>query len=405
MSLSQFVFSRSTTKLNINGAIKGLKEGEKIVLWLYQDTITIDMGVSSLNTIPRPIDSTHCFNEKFSFTVHVPKGPRLFLITYNQHLDVPEKLFFFDNNENVHIVGEFFNRKELRYIKSKKLKEFVSIPNIRVHVSGSQSYEDFFSLNTILSLYEKSLDEYFRYYYESLYEEYLPSNGNKVDSLKIKEYPRAKVQSTFNEYNELLFSYLQQNWNNKYIPAAFRSQLREHPFPHILEIYNALPLYLKESYYGRIMRENAYKIAIGQMAPEFLAMDVNRKHIQYSRIIKDYKLTLLDFWASWCANCVKKFPHELSVFEKYKDKGFNIVSVSMDTDYVKWKNAVEKYKLPWLQISDLKGTGMVDGIGRLYNIHHSLPFNVLIDDEGRIVAKDLHGAVLEEKLAEIFGQE
>lgn len=113
------------------------------------------------------------------------------------------------------------------------------------------------------------------------------------------------------------------------------------------------------------------------------------------------KVVLIDFWASWCGPCRKENPNVVALYEKYKDKGFTVFSVSLDSDKNAWMRAIETDKLIWpYHISELKRW---DGVlSRSYGVN-SIPFTVLIDAEGKVVEKNLRGPMLEQRLRQIFG--
>jgi peroxiredoxin len=111
------------------------------------------------------------------------------------------------------------------------------------------------------------------------------------------------------------------------------------------------------------------------------------------------KVVLLDFWASWCGPCRRENPNVVKLYEKYKEKGFEILGVSLDKTKDRWVKAIADDNLTWLHISDLKG--WQSKYGRLYGVS-SIPQTVLLDEEGKIIARNLRGAALEKKLAEIF---
>jgi thiol-disulfide isomerase/thioredoxin len=113
------------------------------------------------------------------------------------------------------------------------------------------------------------------------------------------------------------------------------------------------------------------------------------------------KIVLIDFWASWCGPCRKENPAVVALYEKYKEKGFTVFSVSLDSDKNAWMRAIESDKLIWpYHISELKRwDGM---LSRSYGVN-SIPFTVLIDAEGKVIEKNLRGAMLEQKLHQIFG--
>lgn len=113
------------------------------------------------------------------------------------------------------------------------------------------------------------------------------------------------------------------------------------------------------------------------------------------------KVVLLDFWASWCRPCRAENPAVVALYNKYKSKGFDIFSVSLDKDPGRWKQAIQQDGLVWdNHVSDLAGWNSAGAA--LYGVR-SIPFTVLIDRDGKIIATKLRGAALESKLEEIFG--
>ena len=99
-------------------------------------------------------------------------------------------------------------------------------------------------------------------------------------------------------------------------------------------------------------------------------------------------MLFVDFWASWCSPCRADIPHIKEVYEKYKDKGLNVLAISFDSNKAAWKSAVKKLKMPWEQLIELNGTNSDLGI----------PYGILLDSEGTIIAVRLHAQSLEEFL-------
>ena len=139
--------------------------------------------------------------------------------------------------------------------------------------------------------------------------------------------------------------------------------------------------------------------SVGGQAPDFTQQSPDGEDINLS----DFKgkLLLVDFWASWCGPCRKENPNVVAMYEKYKDKGFEILGVSLDKNKERWIGAIEKDGLTWPQVSDLKGWS--NKVAQLYGVR-SIPHTILLDEEGKIIARNLRGRSLEEKLEELFGQ-
>ena len=108
---------------------------------------------------------------------------------------------------------------------------------------------------------------------------------------------------------------------------------------------------------------------------------------------------LVDFWASWCGPCRTENPNVLKAYNDYKEKGFDVLGISLDNDKAAWLKAIQKDHLPWTQVSDLKAQNNDAYVA--YGIK-GIPFNVLLDKNGVIVGKNLRGEGLEKKLKEIL---
>lgn len=136
---------------------------------------------------------------------------------------------------------------------------------------------------------------------------------------------------------------------------------------------------------------------IGQFAPEISLPSPDGKEIALSSL--KGKLVLIDFWASWCGPCRKEMPNVVKIYSKFKNKGFEIYGVSLDQDKEKWMEAITKDGINWPQVSDLKYWDNV--AAKIYNVQ-GIPYTVLIDKDGKIIAKNLRGQELEKKIAEVL---
>lgn len=139
---------------------------------------------------------------------------------------------------------------------------------------------------------------------------------------------------------------------------------------------------------------------VGSLAPDFTLPQPDGTSISLSQLRGKY--VLIDFWASWCGPCRKENPQVVALYQKYKDKGFEILGVSLDKEKEAWTKAIEKDKLSWLHVSDLKG--WQNEAAQLYQVN-AIPMTYLVDPEGVIIAKGLRGPSLEAKLQELLEKE
>lgn len=139
--------------------------------------------------------------------------------------------------------------------------------------------------------------------------------------------------------------------------------------------------------------------AVGQKFTDFEMQTPEGKAVKLSDYVGKGKVVLVDFWASWCGPCRREMPNLVEAYKKYKGKNFEIVGVSLDQDAKAWTDAIEKLGITWPQMSDLKFWNCEGA--QIYAVS-SIPHTVLIDGEGTILARGLHGEGLQEKLAEVL---
>jgi peroxiredoxin len=165
-------------------------------------------------------------------------------------------------------------------------------------------------------------------------------------------------------------------------------------------LYDSLAPGVQKTFFGKKISEMvtaSAATAVGSPAPEFAMNDASGNPVSLSSF--KGKVVLVDFWASWCAPCREENPNVVAAYNQFKDKGFTVFGVSLDKDKAAWEKAIVDDKLTWTHVSDLKYWD--NAAAKLYKVQ-SIPANFLLDKEGRIIAKDLRGAALTAKLAEVL---
>ena len=218
---------------------------------------------------------------------------------------------------------------------------------------------------------------------------------------RIKEL-EAELENMQNDYIGKHLDIIKANTDNL-IPAVYLGQI------YYMLDYNELKGLLAESapYYNHPAMTNAKrqlkaleKRMPGKMFTDLTMNDTGGKARKLSEWCGKGNYVLIDFWASWCGPCRQEMPNVVANYEKYHSKGFEIVGVSFDNNGEAWKNAIKTLNMNWPNISDLKGWKSEGAAA--YGIN-SIPSNVLLDGEGKIVAADLRGNGLGAKLKEIYG--
>ena len=234
------------------------------------------------------------------------------------------------------------------------------------------------------------------------------ANAAPAEEQKTAEFQnsiQAKLKVLQNEQQGVLKNFIAANPKSYLSLLAISSLGGPSPDAAMMEqLYTGLDQSIKDTEAGRSIKisiEELKATAVGAFAPDFTQNDVNGVPVKLSSFKGKY--VLIDFWASWCGPCRQENPNVVKAYNKYKAKNFTILGVSLDRPDGKadWLAAIKADGLAWTQVSDLQFWS--NSVAALYFVR-SIPQNFLIDPNGKIIAKNLRGDDLENKLTEIFGK-
>ena len=241
----------------------------------------------------------------------------------------------------------------------------------------------------------------------SLREEYMASRNN-IEVVKRIQKQNVELRLELKNYG---LNFLTQHPDTDFSLMLLESITLQKEFDAKLanEILEKIPNKISNRQYNiEVMQKINFNInnalskavvEVNSIAPDFTAPDPEGNQITLSEILG--KVTILDFWASWCRPCRLENPNFVKLYDKYHEKGLNIISVSLDRENQKsrWIKAIEKDNLSWYNVSNLKY--WQDPVALMYNIT-SIPATFILDDKGTIIATRLRGSALEKKIDELF---
>jgi peroxiredoxin len=345
-----------TGSLIVKGKINGITSGTvSVTTEVFSDKKTFDAQI---------------VGGKFEVRVNQP-SPTLYSLVIKE--DPTGRLLFFADNGILQIdatKGDLDNAK----------------------VSGSISNKEFSQYNTMVSNYDFLLGT-IQQVWSDLEEkgELLP----KVDSLQ-KAFAR-----TTQRKDSSIATWITQHNKSFVSPLVMILVYATNGDPVMMRsLFNSFTADVKKSYYGNVLDGVIVRkegLNVGKAAPGFSQADTNGKPISLESFKGKY--VLIDFWASWCGPCRQENPNLVRTYQKFKDKNFEILGVSLDNNKSKWLEAIQDDQLTWAQVSDLKYWR--NEVAVQYGVQ-SIPANFLLDKEGKIIAKGLRGPALEQTLEKLL---
>lgn len=351
----------SKSRYTINGKIEGVKEGK--VYLRFRKEANCEMEI---------IDTVRMVDGKFTFTGSV-EGPLFCNLYFVGDKNNCFTYFFLENSDITISAGSDAFSTEL----AKSYNAWT--------ISGSVSNDEYKKFQRI-----KLPDEIMQTYNKA------KETGNEEDWDRYWEkYHKWRINRTLEFIKEDNKSHVRV-----YELLSFIINLRDTPIELIEQAANSFDSSLDEYVYMQMLKEKLAiltRVAIGKPAPDFVMKSHRGEQLKLSSLKGNY--LLIDFWASWCGPCREENPLLVECYNKYHDKGFDILGVSYDNSKDDWLNAIKSDGLVWNHVSDLKGWDNV--VGKLYYVK-TIPSNVLMDPNGVIIARNLEIEDLELKLAEIF---
>ena len=221
-----------------------------------------------------------------------------------------------------------------------------------------------------------------------------PENKQLADSI-------ATIYTTAKARTKQVFDSIIDHYPDSYVGGIILRDIysKELSADEMQARYDALSQRVKASNIGKDLAEvikSMRAVGVGSMAPDFTLNDPDGHPVKLSSLRG--KCVLIDFWASWCGPCLREAPNVKRVYDKYHDKGFEVLSVSIDENKKAWVNAIQKHQLTWLHVSSLKGWQCP--VAQLYQVS-GVPAMFLLDRDGRIVSTNARGEALETEVAKI----
>lgn len=377
LTMACFHCMGNTPGYTISGSISGLPE----------KTVLQFVPMSHVNQ--SPIGEAVVNSGKFSFKGNAPEPRGLIMLVKNNYGALR---FMVANGEEIHIDGKAFGSNQR---DGKVMYNFKD-----VKVSGSATTNKFNELmsnrqeldNRFNELQKKYANIHKIFSKEGQSREVIDSVRNTPEYKKMQEEEHQMFADADKNYNKVVADNRDSFWG----PLMMIAQLT-YLTPQNRPQYEALSDNAKNSYYGRMVKEELYPLgAPGDAVPSFNSVLIDGKKTSLAELCKGKKYVLIDFWASWCKPCRKEIPNLKQIYGKHNANGFDIVSISIDENEAQWKKAVEKEGLTWSNIRDTDKT-----IASKYHVA-SVPTMYIINGEGKLVAENLRGEELASKIDELM---
>lgn len=300
---------------------------------------------------------------------------------YSLTVEEPTRLYLSDSKT----IGQSFYVEHVPVVIEGKMAS----PKF-LEINGGKTQQELNVLNASIRSTLRVMDQ-LNESYEVAYQK-----NNNTEMLRIEK----ELEIEEKKANALIKDFILSHPNSYVSLDRIKEMGHRADYAELNGLYQSLTTSIKKTNAGKNL-ETALLIIKrgenGQQMINFSQNDLAGSSVSFSSFKGKY--VLVDFWASWCAPCRAENPNILKAYNRFKDKGFTVVGLSLDKDSLSWKKAVKDDHLPWTQLSDLKGWN--NGVSTYYGIK-GIPANYLVDPGGKIIAKNLRGEALEQKLEELI---
>lgn len=384
LSASAVLFSCSKVgkgEYIITGTAKGIENGKTIILKTQDPS-----GMGGLINI----DTVKVENGKFEITGKVTEPS--FYILQLETIQQPVPFILETGEINIEIDKD-------------------SIQNSKI--SGTYNNDEYVKFNDEMKVVQKKLMDFQKNNTLKMNQAQQTKDTATINSL-MAEYQ--KLQQEVGEKSKTKYISYSETHPKSLISALIIQSMLADPSADLKKaekIYNSFDEELKNTKPGKAIKERLTAInssvpgapaapaapAANWRAPEFSAPNPEGKVISLKQSLG--KVTIIDFWASWCGPCRRENPNVVAIYKEFHSKGLNIIGVSLDQDASKWKEAIAKDKLTWNQVSNLKG--WEEPIAAQYKVE-AIPATFILDASGKVVARDLRGTELRAKIEELLAK-
>jgi peroxiredoxin len=295
--------------------------------------------------------------------------------------------------ENVTLLAKNMRKGMSFYLENSEITITGHIDSLyNATITGSKSQDEYKGMMASMEPLNKKYSDLYKVYQEA------DKAGDKAKTAEIEK----QFEGISKEMTQVQKDFVKNNPASFVAPSILRS-LSYDMEPAEIETYinamdtNVAKIQLVKDLKARV--DVMKTVAVGQKAPDFTLNDVNDKPVALSSKIGKSKLLLVDFWAAWCGPCRGENPNVVKVWKEWNKKGFDVFGVSLDQKKEDWVKAIADDKLTWTHVSDLQYWS--SAAAKLYAVN-AIPANFLLDEKGTIIARNLRGEELANKVKELL---